>query len=139
MKRARDIMKRLVTKRPESTRHRLKLAELHNTMYNNFVGNQRRQEEALQSSQDAINLYKELLARSPHSPRFKTRLAMMHDNRGMIFGRQGKYAEAVPEGRRARAILLEVVRANPENDRYRGYLVATCGRLGLSAYNHGRQ
>ena len=137
MQRARDIMQRLVIKQPESLRRRLKLAELHNTMYTNFVGNQRRQEEALQSSQDAMSLYKELLVRAPHSPRFKAQLGMIHDNRAILFLRKGTLADAIREGQQARGFLSDVVRANPDNDRYRGHLAGVCARLGLCLTSSG--
>ena len=79
MDRARDILQRLIELEPESLRHRLRLAELHDGMYDLFVGSQSRQDEAMRSSQTAIRLYEELLKRVPNSPRFKYRLGKLHD------------------------------------------------------------
>jgi eukaryotic-like serine/threonine-protein kinase len=130
MQRARDIMQRLIGQQPESLRLRLKLAELHHDMYGNLVGDRRRQDEALQSSQDALNVYNELLERAPQSPRFKSQLGIIRDDRAVLYLREKRMADAIREAREARRILAEVVRANPDNERYQGYLGKACMRLG---------
>ena len=137
MDRARDILQRLIELEPESLRHRLRLAELHDGMYDLFVGSQSRQDEAMRSSQAAIRLYEELLKRVPNSPRFKYRLGKLHDTRSSLYQRKGQWALACDEGRRARTILGDVVRANREDDYFRGVLAGACFHLGYSLFTIG--
>ena len=130
MERAREMLQGLVAKRPESLRQRLMLAEVYDYLYGNLVGNQRRQDEALESSQSALTVYKKLLERAPLSPRFKSRLGMLHGSRGRIYFRKGMLEEAINEARQARSVLRDVVRANPQNDLYALRLAMVCSDLG---------
>jgi eukaryotic-like serine/threonine-protein kinase len=130
LQRARDLLTRLVSKQPDSLRPRVKLAELHISMYNSLVGNQRRQDEALESSRNALAVYNDLLKRAPRSPRFMSQVGVIHDSRGVIYARKGKLADAIIEEQQARKTLGDVVRTNPENARYLAYLASGCMRLG---------
>ena len=50
---------------PDSLRYQYRLAELHYRLYGLHVGHSERQAEALQASQDALDVYKRLLERVP--------------------------------------------------------------------------
>jgi serine/threonine-protein kinase len=130
MRRAREILQRLIAREPDSLQARLKLAALHCAMYSLVAGDQRRQDEALQASHDALSVFRELLTRAPQSPRFKQQIGLIHDNRGILYARQKRWADALQEGRQARSTLSQVVAANPDNDQYRRYLAGACMRLG---------
>ena len=130
MQRARDTLQRLIAKQPGSLRPRIKLSEIHEAMYSLVVGDGRRQDEALRSSQDALSVFNDLLKRVPQSPRFKRQVGAIHTNRALLYARARRLVDSIQEARQARSILSDLVRTNPEDGLSRGKLAAASMILG---------
>ncbi len=111
---SREILTRLVAAHPDSIAHRLRIAEVHQLLYDSVIGDRARQDEALEESHQALATFQELIKRYPNSPRFKARAGILLSTRGTIHRRAKRFDAAIADMEQSLDLLTDVVRANPD-------------------------
>jgi tetratricopeptide (TPR) repeat protein len=132
-----DLSQRLAEEFPDRTEYRVDLAQDYMSL--GFILGYTRSREAEEAYREALALLKQAVAGSPGVPEYRSTLANVYNNLGILLSGLKRTGEAEGCYRQAQEIWQELAAVDPQEPKYQGDLGGTFDNLGLILMYRGER